>query len=43
MERLFNCSVDVLTRRAIRNPYFRAEVERTAELVYADDSQKMLA
>ncbi len=40
LERLFNRSVDVLTRRAIRNPYFRAEVERTAQVVYEDHAQK---
>lgn len=30
LERLFNRRVDLLTERAIRNPYFRTEVERTA-------------
>ena len=43
LERLFNRPVDVLTKRAIRNPYFRAEVERTAEVIYEDDTQKTLA
>ncbi len=40
LEHLFNRSVDVLTRRAIRNPYFQAEVERTAQVVYEDHAQK---
>jgi predicted nucleotidyltransferase len=43
LERLFNRPVDVLTKRAIRNPYFRAEVERTAEVIYEDNAQKTLA
>lgn len=40
LEHLFNRPVDVLTKRAIRNPYFRAEVERTAQVIYEDDAQK---
>jgi len=40
LERLFQRRVDVLTRRAIRNPYFRAEVERTAEVIYEDRAEK---
>jgi hypothetical protein len=43
LERLFNRPVDVLTKRAIRNPYFRAEVERTAQVLYEDHAQKTLA
>jgi predicted nucleotidyltransferase len=43
LERLFNRPVDVLTKRAIRNPYFRAEVERTAQGLYEDHAQKTLA
>ena len=34
LEKLFNRRVDVITERAIRNPYFRAEVERTAQVIY---------
>ena len=34
LEELFNRRVDVVTERAIRNPYFRAEVERTAQVIY---------
>ena len=34
LEHLFSRHVDVLTQRAIRNPYFRAEVERTAQVIY---------
>lgn len=40
LERLFNRPVDVLTQRAIRNPYFRAQVEQTAQLIYEDHPQK---
>lgn len=36
LERLFGRPVDLLTQRAIRNPYFKAEVERTAQVVYED-------
>jgi uncharacterized protein len=43
LERLFNRPVDVLTPRAIRNPYFRSEVERTAEVIYEDDAQEAIA
>ena len=43
LERLFNRSVDVLTQRAIRNPYFQAEVERTAQVIYEDHAQKTSA
>jgi hypothetical protein len=43
LERLFNRPVDVLTKRAIRNPYFRAEVERTAQVIYEDPNQKAFA
>ena len=34
LEKLFNRRVDVITKRAIRNRYFRAEVERTAQVIY---------
>jgi uncharacterized protein len=40
LELLFNRPVDVLTKRSIRNPYFRAEVERTAQVLYEDYAQK---
>ncbi len=43
LEKLFNRPVDILTKRAIRNPYFRAEVERTVEKIYEDHTQKTLA
>jgi predicted nucleotidyltransferase len=43
LEKLFNRHVDLLTKRAIRNPYFRAEVERTAQIVYEDTNKKALA
>jgi predicted nucleotidyltransferase len=40
---LFNRPVDLLTKRAIRNKYFRAEVERTAQVVYEDANQEKIA
>ena len=43
LERLFNRPVDVLTQRAIRNPYFRAEVEHSAQVIYEDNPQKAIA
>ena len=36
LEKLFNRPVDLLTKRAIHNKYFRAEVERTAQVIYED-------
>ncbi|HVM70341.1 MAG TPA: nucleotidyltransferase domain-containing protein [Anaerolineales bacterium] len=43
LEKLFNRPVDLLTKRAIRNKYFRAEVERTAQVVYEDANQEKIA
>jgi uncharacterized protein len=43
LEKLFNRRVDVLTKRSIRNKYFRAEVERTARVIYEDAHQKAAA
>lgn len=34
LERLFQRPVDLLTERAIRNPYFRRTVESTRQAVY---------
>lgn len=36
LEVLFGRSVDLLTERAIRNPYFRRSVEETRSPVYAE-------
>jgi len=35
LETLFGCPVDLVVTSAIRNPYFRAAIERTKALVYA--------
>jgi hypothetical protein len=43
LEKLFNRPVDLLTKRAIRNKYFRAEVERTAQVIYEDANQEKIA
>ena len=43
LEALFNRRVDVLTKRSIRNRYFRDEVERTARVIYEDPNQKKAA
>ncbi len=43
LEKLFNRRVDVLTKRSIRNKYFRLEVERTARVIYEDTHQKTAA
>ncbi len=34
LESLFNRKVDLLTENALRNPFFKREVERTKKLVY---------
>jgi hypothetical protein len=34
LERLFHRRVDLVTEQSIRNPYLRAEIDRTRELVY---------
>jgi predicted nucleotidyltransferase len=36
LEELFHRRVDLLTKRSIHNKFFRAEVERTAQVVYED-------
>jgi len=36
LEELFHRRVDVITKRAIQNRFFRAEVERTARVIYED-------
>jgi predicted nucleotidyltransferase len=40
LEKLFNRRMDVLTKRAIQNKYFRSEVERTARVIYEDANQE---
>jgi predicted nucleotidyltransferase len=35
LERIFERPVDVVVASSVRNPYFRAEVMRTRELLYA--------
>ena len=37
LEGVFGRRVDLITERAIRNPYFRQSVEATRRRVYADD------
>lgn len=34
LERLLGSKVDLLTERMIRNPYFRASVEATRQIIY---------
>jgi predicted nucleotidyltransferase len=36
LEELFRCSVDLLTERSIRNPYFRRSVNSTRIPVYGE-------
>ena len=43
LEKLFKRRVDVLTKRAIRNKFFRAEVERTAQVIYEEPYKKTTA
>ncbi len=35
LERLLGRGVDLVEYRAVRNPYVRADIERTRELIYA--------
>jgi predicted nucleotidyltransferase len=35
LEDLFGCPVDLVEMTAVRNPYVRAEIERTRESLYA--------
>ena len=41
LETLFRRPIDLLTPRSIRNPYFRAEVERTARLIHGPENEKL--
>ena len=41
LEALFNRPVDILTEEAIKNPYFRNEIERTRKLIYDRKSQEI--
>ena len=43
LEKLFNRRVDIMTKRAIQNKYFRAEVERTARVIYEVANQETVA
>jgi predicted nucleotidyltransferase len=43
LERLFGRKVDLLTERAIRNPYFRREVDATRRVVYDERRQEAAA
>ena len=38
LERLFGRRVDLVTEQAMRNPYFRRDVEATRQLVYGQTS-----
>ena len=40
LERLFGRKVDLLTERMIRNPYFRAVVEASRQVVYDQRSKE---
>ena len=41
LETLFGRKVDLLTANSLRNPYFINEVERTKQLIYDRQSQKI--
>jgi predicted nucleotidyltransferase len=43
LERLFGHKVDLLTERMIRNPYFRAAVGATRQVVYEDRGETKAA
>ena len=42
LEKLFQRPVDLLTERAIRNPYFRRSVEATRQPVYEQRNEEAL-
>ena len=39
LDDLFGMEVDLVSYKAIKNPYFREEVEETRKLIYESDSQ----
>ena len=41
LDDLFDCEVDLVSYRAIKNPYFREEVEETRRLIYESKNQKI--
>lgn len=41
LDELFECEVDLVSYRAIKNPYFREEVEETRKLIYEWENQKI--
>jgi uncharacterized protein len=40
LEQIFQCPVDLLTEKAIRNPYFRQSVEATRQPIYDQRNQE---
>jgi predicted nucleotidyltransferase len=42
LEQLFQRPVDLLTESSLRNPYLRAEVERTKQLIYDGAKREVL-
>lgn len=42
LEKLFQRPVDLLTESSLRNPYLRAEVERTKQLIYDGSKRQIL-
>ena len=40
LERLFGRRVDLVTEQAMRNPYFRRDVEATRQLVYGQTGEE---
>lgn len=42
LERIFQRPVDLLTEQSLRNPYLRAEVERTKQLIYDGAKRQVL-
>jgi uncharacterized protein len=42
LEDLFQRPVDLLTESSLRNPYLRAEIERTKKLIYDGSKRQVL-
>ena len=41
LEKLFQRKVDLLTDQPVRNPYLRASIEKTKQLIYEGEGQKI--
>jgi predicted nucleotidyltransferase len=40
LEKILNCSIDLITEESVRNPYLQREIEETSKLVYERANQE---